>query len=741
MIPILYPENETEYLSNGIGRLSDATRCIVTEERNGIYELEMDYPMTGAHFSSLMEGKIIAAEPSDGRPFQPFVIYKITRPIKGIVTVYAEHISYMLSKIPVMPFTAGSCTEALQKIKDKAALPCPFEFWTDKGVTATMKVETPTSARSLLGGSEGSVLDTYGTGEYEWDHFTVKLHLHRGEDRGVELKFGKNITDLTRETDSSNVYTGIVPYWKGYVDGADVVMTLPEKTVVSGHESDYTYGSAIPVDFSSAFQNKPTEEQLRNRAQAYLRSNETWIPSTNIKVSFVALWQTEDYKDIASLQRVNLCDTVKVTYETLGVSHVLKVIKTKYNVLLNRYDEIELGDARTTLGETIISQAKTDLPSDIVNVSSLEKAIGHATRMIKGGLGGYVVTRDNAEGNPEEILILDAPELEQAVNVIRLNKNGIAFSNTGYDGTYRTAWTIDSNFVADFITTGTLDAELIKTGLLKGKQGDSYWNLDTGEIYLHSSAKFGSSTVSGIQSSIQGNADALAAEIDRAQDAEETLSTSISTNAAGIAAEITRAKGAESSLSTSITANADGISAEVTRAKQAENSLSSRITATAEEVSSKVTAGDVTSLISQNASTIRLKADKIVWNSTYSSMTADGTLKCSNAELTGTLLCGKQKSGYKWVKMDSDGEVHGGAGTSTTGTIHFNGSVSGIGTGIHMESNSVVLSVNGLGITSYKGQTTVWTGITKEIKCYTEISGGSYTWTYLKFINGICVGG
>ncbi len=216
---------------------------------------------------------------------------------------------------------------------------------------------------------------------------------------------------------------------------------------------------------------------------------------------------------------------------------------------------------------------------------------------------------------------------------------------------------------------------------------------------------------------------------------------SIKANADGITAETTRASAAEGTLSSKIKTNADSISAEVTRATAAEGNLSSRISVTATEVSSKVTAGEVESIISQSADSIRLKADKIAWSSLYSSMSENGTLKCSNAELTGTLLCGSQNSGYKWVKMNSGGEIEGGYGSSTNGKIHFNGYVSGIGRGIHMQSPSLIFSVSDLGVTEYEGQTTVSMGITKTIKCYTEISGGSYSWTYLKFINGICVGG
>lgn len=469
MIPVLYASTETVFTSNGLGKLADATTCRVTEERNGQYELEMEYPITGVHFSDIAISSLIKAVPADGKAAQLFRIYKITKPKNGIVTINAEHISYQLSHIPVSPFTAASVTAALLGLKQNAAETCPFEFWTDKSTAAAFSVKEPSSIRSLLGGVAGSILDVYG-GEYEFDNYTVKLHQNRGTDRGVTLRYGKNITDIRQEINIASTYTGVMPYWKGTNSSQqEYVVTLTEKVLHSANASNFPYQRTIPLDLSSEFESEPTQAQLRARAQSYMTANNIGIPSVSIDVSFVALWQTEEYKDIANLERVNLCDTVIVEFPKLDISASAKVVKTVYNVLKDRYDSIELGEARTSLAQSIrsdITNSIPALPTDIVKKSFLQAELDAATQLITGGLGGYVVFNHDANGKPQEILIMDTDDIETAVNVIRFNRNGIGFSTNGYDGPFTSAWTIDGHFVADFITTGTLSANLIRGGVL-----------------------------------------------------------------------------------------------------------------------------------------------------------------------------------------------------------------------------------------------------------------------------------
>lgn len=475
MIPILYEGTETSFTTNGLGRLSDAITCKVTEERNGSYELEMTYPVSGIHFEDITEGKIILAQPHDGGLTEPFIIYRIEKPINGICTIKGEHISYRLCDIVAMPFTAGTIQEAFGLIPSKSATSNPFNFTTDIVSSVGYTLDHPMSVRGMLGGESGSILDTYGQGDYEFSRFDVILHRERGADNGVTLRYGKNITDLKNVIDMSNVYTGIVPYW---TDGENTVV-LPEKVILSEHSDDYPFYIIKPVDFSSDYEEQPTEAQLRDRAQRYITTNEGWKIRNNITVSFVALWDTEEYKDIAPLERVNLCDTVHVKYSPLGVDFSTKVVKTDYNVLLERYNSITLGDTYYSLNDYFDGEIAQ---SEEEQSTHMQKAIARATKLIQGGLGGHVVFNVNADGEPQEILIMDTDDIQTAVNVIRMNLNGIGFSTNGYNGPFTTAWTIDGHFVANFIDTGVLNANIIKAGVLQDEGGNTSFNLATGAL-------------------------------------------------------------------------------------------------------------------------------------------------------------------------------------------------------------------------------------------------------------------
>lgn len=509
MIPILYETTETSFTTNGIGRLSDAISCIVTEERNGPYELEMQYPITGQYFGELQHSRIICATPADGRAAQPFRIYRIEKPIDGICTIYAEHISYELNHIPVMPFTANSCADALTGLVNHAGQTCPFSVWTDKSVMGAFTLRQPRPFRELLGGSQGSILDTYGKGEYEFDKYLVKLHLNRGVDSGVTIRYAKNLVDLVNDENIESVYTGVCPFWASE-DGT--LVTLPEIAIYATTADNYPYKRTAVVDFSNDFDNAPTVAQLRERTQAYITANNIGIPKTNIKVEFVPLWQTSGasmgspgseliipatvngdtlegvngtvegdtvylndaywaltFTDYKILERVRLCDTVTIVYSALGVSHTAEVIKTVYNVLKDRYDSIEVGEAKTTLASIVtgIDDKMAEVEAEATGSALAERLqayVDHQTELITGGLGGHVLFGFNAAGEPNEILIMDTDDAQTAVNVIRMNEAGIGFSTTGYSGPFTSAWTIDGIFNTAFIGAGSITGVQIAAG-------------------------------------------------------------------------------------------------------------------------------------------------------------------------------------------------------------------------------------------------------------------------------------
>lgn len=452
--PILHPSTETAFDTNGLGMLSDATACTIIEERNGMFELEVQYPVSGTHYADLALRALILAKPNPTDDPQPFRIYRITKPMSGTVTVYAQHISYDLAGIPTGPFTAANAPAAMAALGDNASVPCPFTFWTDKATAATMTVQAPASIRSLLGGVRGSILDTYG-GEYAFDRYTVRLYASRGADRGVTIRYGKNLTSLEQDANCANVYTGVYPYWADS-DGNNMV-TLPEKIIQAPGTYDFT--RILTLDLSSEWQERPTEEQLRARAERYITDNKVGVPKISLEVQFVPLEQSEEYKDLALLERVSLGDTVTVQFERLGVNATAKVVRTTYNVLLDRYDSIELGDARTNIADTIVQQqqAIAEKPS----TSAMQAAMKEATAWLTNGKG-YKVERRDAAGNTIDTLYMDTPDIATAKNILRIGQSGIGFSRSGVNGPYFSAWTLTGAFNADFITTGTLNAAQVR---------------------------------------------------------------------------------------------------------------------------------------------------------------------------------------------------------------------------------------------------------------------------------------
>ncbi len=349
MIPILHDQTETQFQNQGIGPLSSALSCIVTEERNGQYELAMEYPVDGQHWRYVHLECIILAKPSDGSDPQPFRIYRISKPLKGICRIYASHISYQLSHIPVMPFSAQSFSDALNGLVQNSAETCPFNVWTDVQKSGGFTVATPASFRSLLGGSSGSLLDTYGSAEYEFDRWTVKAHTRRGADRGVTISFGKNLTNISQDETDAGAITGICPFWKG--QDAPCI-TLPERVILLENGASYPYQRIVPVDFTSEFSSSPSTASLRAAAERYLE-NHDGSPTISIDVSFIPLWQSPEYADKASVERVRLCDTVTVIHQRLGIAAKAKVVKTEYDVLRERYRKIEIGNVHKSLEKTL----------------------------------------------------------------------------------------------------------------------------------------------------------------------------------------------------------------------------------------------------------------------------------------------------------------------------------------------------------------------------------------------------
>ena len=476
--PILYSATETDFSHNGLGILGDCVSCDVTEEANGIFELVMQYPMGGIHYEDIADRSIIKAKADQFRDPQLFRVYSISKPISGIVTVSAEHISYDLSGIPVAPFTAGSVSLALADLKNNAVTDCPFDFWTDKDTGGTFSVSVPSSIRSRLGGVDGSILDVYG-GEYEFDNYTVKLHNNRGMNRGVSIRYGKNLTDIKQEQNCASVATGIYPYWAGDVDGNTVLVELPEKIVNA--PGTYNFVKIRTVDFTESFEAQPTEEELRSKAESYVKSNNIGIPNVSLTVSFAQLEQTDEYKHLKLLEQVLLFDTVNVEFPALGVSATAKAIKIVYDSLSERVKSITLGSTKANISDTIATQQQEIAKKP--SVSIVQSIAMNLTSAILGAKGGSVRILDtDGDGMPDELYIADNADPALAQRVWRYNYMGWAASETGYNGPFAMGATLADGLLAEFVTAAHLVA-----GTIQSKDGETFLlDLDNGILKIKS---------------------------------------------------------------------------------------------------------------------------------------------------------------------------------------------------------------------------------------------------------------
>lgn len=556
MIPALYNKSETTFTHNGVGLLSEAVKATVTEERNGSYELSLQYPITGRFYSEITEGAIIKAKANETSEPQLFRIYKSSKPINGIVTYSAEHISYDLNGIPLLGFSVKNATPqmALTKAIEGAALPCPFTAYSNISTLNSTEILTPCSVRALLGGQTGSLLDVWG-GEYEFDNFTVKLYLHRGKDNGVIIEYGKNLKDLKQESNIAECYTHLMPYAVYTVqdesgNSEEKYVYLAEKVIPLTEAEDIGHYKAFIMDFSDRFGDNEeiTEEKLRAKATAYAAAADLGTPKVNITVSFVQLWQTEEYKNIAPLERVKLCDTVTVRFSKLGVAATSKVIKTVYNSLQEKYESVTLGDAKSSFANTVNKQQEAiqEIKSSVKKgqaeaTEQLKKAIANATSLITGHSGGYVVL--NPAEKPQEILILDKPTIDEAVNVWRWNSGGLGYSSTGYNGEYSLAMTMDGAIVADFISAGILNGALLQADSVQSSAISQHYKTEVtneiGETASSIEQAFVAadeqllSLITSVQTVLTGDVETLETTVSQLRQTVESLTLSYTLKTAG----------------------------------------------------------------------------------------------------------------------------------------------------------------------------------------------------------------
>lgn len=659
MIPILYEADATNFATYGIGTLTDTISCEVTEERNGVYECVLKYPVTGVHFDEIKEERIVKAKPNDTSVPQAFRIYRITTPLNGIVKIYAQHISYDLIGIPLPICSISSMMpqRLVDQIFASALIPHNFTCKTEYTQAKGCEITKPKSLRAMLGGSDGSLLDMWG-GEFEWDNFEVQHRKARGANNGVVIEYGKNLTKLEQDSDISEIYTDILPFAvKTNKDGVETVVTLDENTMPITKTS-LTQRKILIRDFTDSFDEGESISQsdLRSKVKTYLARSPLGIETPSITISFETLGKQPEYPAI--LERVSLCDTVTVKHTDYGISVQQKVIKTVYDSLLEKYISITLGAARSNfINEVSSTKAAIENVTKTVDrmPTLVSAAINNATKLITGQNGGYVILNGDSETSmPYELLILDKPNIADAVNVWRWNVGGLGFSSHGYNGPYETAITSNGQIVADFITTGTLLADIIKAGIISSKDGSSYWNIDTGEVVIKAYA----------------TSDALNKAVDDLEGNIEKAEATFTQTANAISARVKTAEGNISSLTTDVS----GIKTRVSNVEGDISTLEQTTTSLSASVASKVSSSGGSSSSfgwSLTSSGFYLYSNnKTVMTVTKSGLSVSGSITATAGTIGGFTIAStklyKTKTAYNnttaGVYLGTDG-IGLGAGT------------------------------------------------------------------------------
>lgn len=387
--PVLFNENETSFKTNGIGVLSDAVQCDVTEELNGVFELTLIYPANGTYLKELKNRRFIYADASHEMGMQPFRIYRIMKLTNGLVTVYAQHISYDLGGIQLPPFKAVGTADAMEKVKTYSTTENPFSYSSTMVSNEEFETETPKSVRAYLLGEKDSFLQVYG-GEFKFDKFNIVHMSRRGADNGYRIKYGVNLIDLNQEESIESTYTGIYPYYKDEYMFMDLTESYdlfykPDKVDTSKLagkiiyvDGTFSHSKVANVDLSAEFEIAPlSTDELKEVAEQYMKDNSIGVPTVSLDVRFESLRSFPEYKDIMFMEDVNLGDTISVDFVKLGVSAKARIITVIYDSLRHKIKRVSVGDAKNNIADTVtviqnaVKESATQLNSTQKTVAKL----------------------------------------------------------------------------------------------------------------------------------------------------------------------------------------------------------------------------------------------------------------------------------------------------------------------------------------------------------------------------------
>lgn len=456
-IPFLYSSDDStnDYLKNGLGALPDCTVLLTTSSLNGEVILQGSVAIGKNNVDNVINSNIIKLKINDTQQPQIMRLFNVKKSMAtGLVNFSAEPIVNDIRECFIPSFDEPSKTATLMfdalRSKAKPSISVRFKFFSDKENNATINLER-VNALQALGGVEGSFLQKF-KGEYEKDNHDIHLHKRLGEDHKIKILYTKNLNGLDIEIDTQGVVNGIYGYAK--LDGSEDIIEATNQ--ITYFEKQYNGGVVNPIDFST---DKPSNSvELQKLVDAYIKENtEINTPKVNAKIDFILLNSQPNYEEFVNMESVGLGDGVDVYHPILDVDLHARVISYEYDSITEQYTKLEIGSLKSNFIDQIVNKIDDNNQEYDDKINLIEDAQKEASDIIKNPGEGHVVIYPSI-ANPQEILIMDTTDVNTAKNIWRFNEGGLAFSRTGYNGTYELAMTNNGAIVADRMTTGTLRA-------------------------------------------------------------------------------------------------------------------------------------------------------------------------------------------------------------------------------------------------------------------------------------------
>lgn len=459
--PRIYDPLEKDFSHNGLGIMIDTSRCDVTEEANGKYEVEIEHPLISRFSDYFENGYQIKAKPNDQEDYHIFEIkntYKDT--ISNTILIYGQSRTYKIGNREVrhVEIDSKNGAEAMAAIENGMDEPSDVKLFSDIQTISSTVFEAR-NVLSCISGEQGSMVQYWG-GEIKREPFKLSLLRRRGRDNVGTVRYGKDLNGLKIKFDWSSIVTKVLPYADLQNSEDGTTKRIYGNAVMSELATNYPDVYAKHIQF--------TEEQgvkdlasLNRVAANYFKSINPGSdkPKISIELEIEKLTDSEEAKEFSKIKNYGLFDTFSVYHKLYDIHIDTKITSVVYDSLTEKNKKIYAGDAQMAfytkqnyeLQETIKTLTKKGYMSEFVD---------YVTNLINGVEGGSVL--QYPKNKPHTTYYMDSDSRDTAKDVIAINNQGLGFSRTGWLGPFVNAWGIDGTLNADFIRAGKIRTNIME---------------------------------------------------------------------------------------------------------------------------------------------------------------------------------------------------------------------------------------------------------------------------------------